>query len=248
MPHSHCDTGYKKTTEGYYLTEVRWALNSVTDYLQSRPDLRFIWAEGAYLWRWWRDEPTRFAVFKRLVERGQIELVGGGWTMHDEAITSYDEQVTQMRMGHELLRYLGFAEEQLPRIGWQPDPFGPSSWTPTLMALSGFDAWVTNRLPEPIKEQLRQNQTLQFVWHGSSTLSAHKSAILTHVLDTHYESPAGFDWEPPVPNSQALPVTSDNVADRADAFVNTMAKRAQWYRTPLLLVPLGGDFEVSRLK
>lgn len=246
VPHSHCDTGYKKTTEGYYLTEVRHVLNSVTDYLATRPELRFTWAESAYLWRWWKDEPARFSVFKRLVEKGQIELVNGGWTMHDEAITSYDAQIAQTRVGHELLRSLGFKEAQLPRVGWQPDPFGPSSWTPTLMALSGYDAWVTNRIPDPIKAQLKANRSLEFVWQGSASLPASHSAILTHVLDTHYESPAGFDWEPPVPGSSATPVTATNVGQRADAWVSTMLQRADWYATPLLLVPLGGDFEVSK--
>ena len=31
--------------------------------------------------------------FKGLVSNGQMELVNGGWVMHDEAITSYEAQV-----------------------------------------------------------------------------------------------------------------------------------------------------------
>ncbi|KAM3571097.1 hypothetical protein VYU27_006840, partial [Nannochloropsis oceanica] len=58
IPHSHCDAGYKKTVEGYYLTEVQSVLNSVTDALTAHPDYRFVWAEASYLWRWWIDPAT----------------------------------------------------------------------------------------------------------------------------------------------------------------------------------------------
>jgi hypothetical protein len=73
------------------------------------------------------------------------------------------------------------SESKLPRIGWQIDPFGPSSWSPTLTALSGFDAWVTNRVPDPVKDQLKANQTLEFVWQGSGTLPPHKSRVSERV-------------------------------------------------------------------
>lgn len=54
VPHSHCDAGYKKTVEGYYLTEVKRVLDSVVAALEGDGRLRFAWAEGAYLWRWWQ--------------------------------------------------------------------------------------------------------------------------------------------------------------------------------------------------
>ena len=52
MPHTHCDVGYKKTFEGYFLTEVRPILHSVTKALMSDKERRFIWSEVAYLKRW----------------------------------------------------------------------------------------------------------------------------------------------------------------------------------------------------
>jgi hypothetical protein len=137
-------------------------------------------------------------------------------------------------------------------------------------------------VPDAIKAELQGNQSLEFIWRGSHSLPKGRAEILTHVLDTHYESPTGFDWEPPAQAGVAVPVTRENVAQRADAFmqVGTMmmmfmmvrmmmrrrrrrrrrmvvmmmmmnlllrcqavAQKAEWYRTPLVLVPLGGDFE-----
>ena len=49
MPHTHCDPGYKKTFEGYFVTEVRPILLSVTSALRQDvdEDRRFIWSEYA---------------------------------------------------------------------------------------------------------------------------------------------------------------------------------------------------------
>lgn len=124
LPHSHCDPGYKKTVESYYLTEVQHILDSVVDALQQKADRRFVWAESVFLERWWVDKPTdrlhqaRKATFKRLVDAGQIEIVNGGFVMHDDAITLYDSQIRQTTLGH-----LGVIRNTLseanPRVGYQ---------------------------------------------------------------------------------------------------------------------------------
>jgi hypothetical protein len=69
VPHSHCDAGYKKTVEGYYLTEVKRVLDSVVAALVADGSLRFAWAESAYLWRWWQ---------VGVGEEGGTGLGGGG--------------------------------------------------------------------------------------------------------------------------------------------------------------------------
>ncbi len=57
---------------------------------------------------------------------------------------------------------------------------------------TGCTAWVTNRIPDPLKAQLRANQSLNFLWAADDDDGDPEGGGMpTHVLDTHYESPAG---------------------------------------------------------
>lgn len=50
-----------------------------------------------------------------LVKNGQLELINGGWSLHDEACPTYDDMIDNMMLGHK------FIEENFgvkPRIGW----------------------------------------------------------------------------------------------------------------------------------
>jgi hypothetical protein len=86
----------------------------------------------------------------------------GGWAMQDEACSTYSADIdqvcpgkiiitvimlhntsAQMTEGHQfLLDTFGVT----PRLGWQIDPFGASSVTPTLFSMMGFDGHVIQRI------------------------------------------------------------------------------------------------------
>ena len=53
------------------------------------PGRKFIYVEQAFFTRWW-DEQTdaKKADVRGLVERGQLEFINGGWSMHDEGLSS----------------------------------------------------------------------------------------------------------------------------------------------------------------
>mmetsp|Transcript_3370 Transcript_3370/g.4180 ORF Transcript_3370/g.4180 Transcript_3370/m.4180 type:complete len:766 (-) Transcript_3370:54-2351(-) len=79
--------------------------------------------------------------------------------------------------------------------------------------------------------------------------------MFTHVLDSHYCTPAGFDWEhgvtqdlpkgdgPPVVITQSPSwVTETNVHRRAYEYAQVAKKRAAWFKTNNVLIPFGCDF------
>ena len=241
VPHSHCDAAYKKTVDEYYETEVRTVLNSMVHALEQQSSRRFVWSETVFLWRWWKDPRTRRhqkETFQKLLNSGQLELVNGGYIMHDEAITRYDSQIDQMTRGHDLLREMFVDERNVPNVsittGWQIDPFGAASFTVNLYNWSGMDILVTNRFPKAIKEELRMNKSLEFVWQVPG------ASILVHVFDTHYESPHGFDWESF--EHPSIPVDDSNIQNMSDTFVSILRQKSAYYQTEQLLIPLGGDF------
>ncbi|XP_021238665.1 lysosomal alpha-mannosidase-like, partial [Numida meleagris] len=85
VPHTHDDVGWLKTVDQYYYgvhnemqhAGVQYILDSVVAQLVANPARRFVYAEVAFLARWWRqqDEETRSTV-RRLVEEGRLEMVG----------------------------------------------------------------------------------------------------------------------------------------------------------------------------
>lgn len=243
VPHSHCDASYKKTFDEYYETEVRTVLSSMPRALEElNTSRRFVWAETSYLTRWWKDSrtsPRLKEVFHSLLTSGQLEIVNGGWVMHDEGITRYDSQIHQMALGHDRLRQIFVNHVDIPDIdvstGWQIDSFGPSPFTVNFHQWAGMNFLVLNRIPEEVKASLKSNQSLQFYWETPNC------RILVHVMDTHYSSPDGFNWED-LEYGGPAPIDGHNVQERSDVFMKILRDRATLYRTPHVLVPMGGDF------
>jgi hypothetical protein len=251
IPHSHCDAAYKKTFDEYYETEVRNVLISVLEAIPRDPSRRFVWAETIFLTRWWKDPRTTAAqkkLFQELLNNGRLEIVNGGWVMHDEGITRYDSQIHQMTLGHDRLQQILVDEEGRFNLsiktGWQIDPFGPSPFTVNLHAWAGMDFLVLNRMPDDVKDRLKSNRSLQFYWETGQPSTKQQSTIarvLVHVMDTHYASPPGFDWED-VEHELPDQITDGNVQDRTDEFMKILMQRASYYQTPHVMVPMGGDF------
>ncbi len=94
-----------------------------------------------------------------------MEFINGGWSMHDEAVTHYEDMINNMMLGHEyLLKEFGIK----PNIGWQIDPFGHSSANPRLFADMGIEAWFFSRLDAENLNQRSIDQSLNFIWRPFS--------------------------------------------------------------------------------
>lgn len=51
--HTHVDTAWIETLNSYYQSSVKTILNSVVEQLQLEPERRFVFAEVAYIDRWY---------------------------------------------------------------------------------------------------------------------------------------------------------------------------------------------------
>ena len=51
----------------------------------------------------YRLDPFKQELVRGLVREGRLEFVNGGWSMHDEANTHYEDQINNMLQGHKFL-------------------------------------------------------------------------------------------------------------------------------------------------
>ena len=196
IPHSHCDPGWLDTFEGYFRHDVNRILTNVLAQLWDNPDRRFVWAELSFFTRWWKDQPTDVKKrFKEVVQRGQLEFVGGGWVQNDEANPTMESVVNQVTTGHEfLLKTFGVR----PKIGWQIDPFGHSAMTPALFANLGYDATVINRIHFQQKSKFKATRHMEFLWEGAKLSNEEdldlSSQLLALRLDPNEAVCASSQW------------------------------------------------------
>ncbi|KAK7813542.1 putative alpha-mannosidase [Quercus suber] len=117
VPHSHDDVGWLKTIDQYYLGTN----NTIQAFFQ----------------RWWNEQSEEIqSIVKKLISSGQLELINGGYCMHDEATSHYIDMIDQTTLGH---RYIKEQFNVTPRIGWQIDPFGHSA---VQAYLFGAEVWL----------------------------------------------------------------------------------------------------------
>lgn len=251
VAHTHDDVGWLKTVDQYYVgsnnsiqvAAVQYILDSVISALQADPNRKFIYVEQAFFQRWWRQQTwaTKKAV-RKLVDRGQLEFINGGWCMHDEATTHYIDMIDQTTLGH---RYIKEQFGKVPRIGWQIDPFGHSAVQGYLLgAEAGFDAVFFARADYQDVLQRRKDRTMEAIWRGSKSLGS-SAQIFAGVLANHYEPPDGFsfDFDSSSPPVQDDPKLFDyNLEERVELFVQHAQEQAKQFRTNHLMWTMGDDF------
>ena len=135
---------YTGTNNKVQVAQVHLILTNVVNELMKDPRRKFTYVEMGFFSMWWRDQTDDTkAIVRGLVKSGRFEFINGGWSMHDEACTHYEDMINNMMAGHDfLMREFGIT----PRVGWHIDPFGHSNANPRLFAEMGFDAWYFWRL------------------------------------------------------------------------------------------------------
>ncbi|KAJ6230895.1 alpha-mannosidase [Anaeramoeba flamelloides] len=247
IPHAHCDVGWIKTPEEYYTSEISKILNNVVEELTANPDYRFIWVEVWFLQEWWQNSTElQRDQFVKLVHNGQLELVLGGIVMSDEALVTYWDDIDQLTEGHTWLKenIVPNNPELLPKYAWHIDPFGASSWTPTLFSDSCFDGYVTARINYLLLEMLKITQDLDFIWKGlkydSGSGRTHVPWTLGHLLHGGYGSPPQCNWGEHKPEKNP-PVTPENIDTLATDLVKYLELVNKEYQGNLVLQTFGHD-------
>ncbi|XP_076327158.1 LOW QUALITY PROTEIN: lysosomal alpha-mannosidase-like [Tachypleus tridentatus] len=250
--HTHDDVGWLKTVDQYYYganntiqrAGVQYILDSVIQELRHDPKKKFIYVETAFFWRWWQQQhdQVRHQV-QKLVRDGQLEFIGGGWSMNDEATCHYNDIIDQMTWGFRRLSDT-FGSCGIHLIGWQIDPFGHSREQASLFAQMYFDGLFLGRIDYQDKSKRQETQSMEMVWKGSDDLGP-AADLFTGVLPNRYSPPAGFCFDSLCDN---VPIMDDprlhdyNVNERVDSFIKIAQEQAKLYATNHIVMTMGEDF------
>ncbi|CAB3374915.1 Hypothetical predicted protein [Cloeon dipterum] len=255
IPHTHDDVGWLKTVDQYFYGQrpdiqkaaVQIIIDSVVDELSKYPDRRFIYVETAFLKQWWDiQSDERRAKMRTLIEKGQLELISGAWSMHDEAVTHYHSIIDQFTLGFgtidQMFDGLSCAK---PKIGWQIDPFGHARETASILAQMGFDGLFFARLDHQDRARRIRDKEMEFVWRASESLG-NASSIFTQAFYKHYSAPSGYCFDLVHCNDQPInenPNSGDyNVPNRVNSFIEFVNSQKDTYQTEHMLVTMGDDF------
>ncbi|CAD6203815.1 GSCOCG00009812001-RA-CDS [Cotesia congregata] len=252
VPHSHDDVGWLKTVDQYYYGSrsliqkagVQYIIDSVVEALRRDPARKFIYVETAFLWKWWQrqDEKIRQEV-RQFVNEGRLEIIGGAWSMNDEATTHYQSIIDHSTWGFRRLNDT-LGECARPKIGWQIDPFGHSREQASLFAQFGFDGMFIGRLDYQDKYKRLKDKTAEFLWKASSSLGE-KANLFSVALFNNYSPPPGFCFDVLCSDDPLIddPESPDNnIEARINVFYNYTLDQAKNYRTNNIIITMGGDF------
>lgn len=262
VPHSHNDPGWLNTFEKYYIFQTRSILNNMVTKLSEDRRRKFIWAEISFFKLWWDDQSKVIRdEVRRLIHDGQLEIVSGGWVMPDESISHWIAQLTQLTEGHQWLKS---NLDYTPNSGWAIDPFGLSPTMPYLLKSSGLENLLIQRVHYSVKKKLARDKNLQFRWRqlwdndGSTELFTHVmpfySYDIPHTCGPDPKVCCQFDFYRMQNFGLSCPwkippktITNANVAERAMLLLDQYRKKAQLFKTEVVLAPLGDDFRYTHV-
>ncbi|CAG7712469.1 unnamed protein product [Allacma fusca] len=250
VPHSHNDAGWLKTFEVYYKTITKNILDNMLEHMSNDEEMRFTWAEIAFFDLWWKDlESPKRALVKKLVAKKQLEFIGGGWVMPDEASTHYVSYLTQMIEGHQWLQE---RFNYTPNRGWTIDPFGLSPTYAYLQKRAGMESSTITRIHYSMKKYFAKEKILEFNWRQNWDLKG-ESDLFTHIMPSPTYDTAdtcGPDHDFCVQFSREIAgeevvSTSETakIQQRSLSLVDQVRQKSRNFVTKNVLVPIGGDFK-----
>ncbi|EAS02490.2 glycoside hydrolase family 38 amine-terminal domain protein (macronuclear) [Tetrahymena thermophila SB210] len=245
IPHSHDDYGWIFNIQELYNNPspfqgqgaVKDILNSVYTEVQKSPNRKFNQVEVGFLDIWWDSlSEQQRDTYRSLVQSGQIEILNGGWVMHDEATAYFEDLIENMTVGH---LWVKDKFNIIPTVGWQLDPFGHQNANAALYSQMGLNAQWFARIDYQDYAQRSQNKGFEMIWSPEQN-SGEENYIFSAVNYKHYSPPQNFYFE------TGQVVNQYNVAQKAQEFVQYFKIMNQYYRGKHLFHTMGEDFAYSR--
>lgn len=92
------------TTNSPYIGAVKDILDSVYEQLVKNETRTFTYAETKFFKLWFENQTAEVQEkAKALVKEGRLDLVNGGWSSPDEAVTTYDALIDNFMVGQQWL-------------------------------------------------------------------------------------------------------------------------------------------------
>jgi hypothetical protein len=134
---------------------------------------------------------TWLDLFRALIRERRVDVVGGGWVSHDEALTPIHLAAAQFDEGVSSLAALIGDEAWRPSVAWQIDPFGHGAHTPELLAHLGYTHVVVNRVPRGTRREMVRRREREFRWG----YGVDGRTVVAHLLRRHYNVPPALDFK-----------------------------------------------------
>ncbi|MDH6132051.1 alpha-mannosidase [Kitasatospora sp. MAA4] len=197
------------------------------------PVYKFVLAEVDYLKPYFDQHPERRADLRRLLERGQVELVGGTYNEPNTNLTGAETTIRNIVHG------IGYQRDILggdPQTAWQLDVFGHDPQFPGYLAEAGLtgSAWARGPFHQwgPIQKNFRQAKDDATVMQFPSEfewISPSGRGVLTHYMPNHYSAGWWMD-------------SSADLATAEAAVYELYRKLRPVGATKNLLLPVGTDY------
>ena len=240
--HTHDDPGWLWTLDDYYMgtdhckVSVKRILDNMVVSLSNNKDRKFSYVEMSFFKKWYDTQTDKIKQkVKDFIKEGRLEIINGGWVMHDEAGTYYKHLIDNMRIG---LKFLKEEFNITPKIGWFIDPFGHSSATSHLLSQMNFEKIVLTRIDYLERKFRIDNHNLEFIYDPFGI----GQNIFTHISYHHY-NPRNILRH--YPGDKKIELNEEELKNVCEKFYEEMLEERVGYRTNNLLLYYGEDFSFN---
>ena len=237
--HTHDDPGWLWTLDDYFMgtdhchVSVKRILDNMVVSLSNKEDRKFSYVEMSFFKLWYDKQTDQIKQkVKNFIKEGRLEIINGGWVMHDEAGSYYKHSIDNMRIG---LKFLKEEFNVIPKVGLLIDPFGHSSATAHILKQMNFDKIVLTRIDYLEKKDRINNHNLEFIYDPFGL----GQEIFTHISYHHYNPREVLRH---YPGDKKIILSEEELKNVCEKFYEEMKEERVGYRTNNLLLYYGEDF------